>query len=82
MQPDLSGQIQAELSHLGPEGQQKVLDFVRSLNGKKAGSSLPPGTPAAEFLRIAQSLDFSPEDLRQMSEAIEEGCGQVDPDEW
>ena len=37
------------------------------------------GTKGTELLRFAGSID--PEDLREMSKAIED-CGRVDPNDW
>lgn len=83
MDPTISSQIQSEVDSLGPDDQLRVLEFVRNLGHvceKRPG--LPPGTPGTELIRAAEQLDFSPDDLREMAEAIEEGCEQVDPSEW
>lgn len=55
---------------LDPEDRQKVLDFARAL--RNSGS-------AAGLLQFAGSIAM--EDLKQMSEAIAEGCEKVNPDE-
>jgi len=80
MNPDSA--IQSELlSYLGQlpaDDQARVVDFARTL----AGSAKPTvrGTPGKEFLRLAGTI--SAEDARQMIEAIEEGCEQIDAREW
>jgi hypothetical protein len=50
-------------------------DYTRTL-------SEPPrqGTPGVLLLRFAGSIP--PEDLREMANAIEEGCEQVNSDGW
>jgi hypothetical protein len=52
-----------------------VLEYTREL-----GEPPRHGTPGAALLRFAGSIP--PADLREMAEAIEEGCEQVDPDGW
>ena len=68
-------ELQQRLSRLGPAEKRQVLEYTRELGE-------PPlrGTPGAALLRFAGSIP--PEDLREMAEAIEEGCEQVDPDGW
>lgn len=53
----------------------RVLEFTRAL-----AESTPRGTPGQQLLRFSGAI--SPEDPRLMSEAIEQGCDQVDTDEW
>ena len=60
------------VASLDPENRQKVLDFARALRSS-SGS-------AASLLQFAGSIAM--EDLKQMSEAIAEGCETVNPDEW
>ncbi|CEO88677.1 MAG TPA: hypothetical protein GX520_03215 [Syntrophaceticus sp.] len=40
----------------------------------------PEGTPGCELLRFSGII--TEEDAQAMSQAIEEGCEQVDTDEW
>jgi len=68
-------QLLNEVAQLPPALQQRVVEYARSLAQARLR-----GTPGAELLRFAGTLD--PEDARIMMEAIEEGCEQVDPDEW
>lgn len=60
-----------------PVNQQRlVLRYAKSLNA----AELPRGTPVKNLLRFAGTI--SREDGEAMLKAIEEGCGQVDPNEW
>jgi len=72
-------EINQQLAQLTPGQQQDVLSFVRSLS---ATSSAAPneGTPGKELLKFVGTIPN--EDLEAMKAAIEEGCGQVDPDGW
>lgn len=56
-----------------PRGQRLVIRV-------ETDQERPPGVPGRELLDLAGTL--SDEDARQMLEAIEEGCEQVDPNEW
>jgi hypothetical protein len=74
MSTDLPSQINSEISKLPLESQQRVLEFVRSL--QRYGPGMSPA-----------SLDkhrgcITPEEGRKMAEAIEAGCEQVNLDEW
>ncbi len=55
--------------------QRQVLIFIDALE-----VSNMRGRPGKELLRIAGSI--SPEDAAKIEQAIEEGCEQVDLDEW
>jgi hypothetical protein len=63
------------LSRLGPAQKQQVLEYARGL-----GEPPRPGTVGEALLRFAGRIP--PEDLREMADAIDEGCEQVDPDGW
>ncbi len=52
-----------------------VLDFTLELSGES-----PKGIPLQELLEFVGM--FPPEDLEEIKQAIEEGCGQVDESEW
>jgi hypothetical protein len=54
-------------------------DSAEMIEGSE-DETLPPGTPAADLLQFVGMIDA--EDLKLMSDAIEEGCEQVDPDGW
>lgn len=73
--PSIKHEILEELERLPDEDQHRVLDFARTL-----GRTIPKGTPGRELLRFAGVI--SDEDAEQMNAAIEEGCEQVDVDEW
>jgi hypothetical protein len=74
MSIDFNSEIQAELSSLEPGAQRRVLRYVRSLKRGDAGT---PGTVVADFAG-AIPLD----DLQLIQTAIENGCEQVDVNEW
>lgn len=60
-----------------PVNQQRlVLRYAKSLQS----TELPRGTPVKNLLRFAGTI--SREDGKAMLKAIEEGCEQVDPNEW
>ena len=55
--------------------QSQVLEFARKLVKTEV-----KGTPGSQLLRFAGSI--SADDLKLMREAIEQGCEQVDVNEW
>jgi hypothetical protein len=55
--------------------QGQVLEFARTLVPSQVR-----GTPGQQLLRFAGSIPQ--DDLRLMHEAIEQGCEQVDSNEW
>ncbi len=55
--------------------QQQVLEFIQTLK-----ASTPPGVPGRQLLRFAGAIPA--DDLQLMRQAIEEGCEQVDMNEW
>ena len=73
--PAIKEQILQDLDRLSPQKQQEAADLVHGLV-----SSLPKGASGRDLLRFAGTLDD--ESAREMMEAIEEGCGQVDLSEW
>jgi hypothetical protein len=74
MSTDLPSQINSEISNLDAEKQRQVLAYVRTLKDASKGIS------GAELKQFAGTI--SPEDAKSMMDAIETGCGQVDPDGW
>jgi hypothetical protein len=64
-----------QLKGLPHELQLRVLEFTRALT-----LSTPHGVPGQQLVRFAGAI--SPEDARLMHEAIQQGCEQVDADEW
>ena len=74
MSSDLTSQIQTELGKLGPDAQQRVLDFVRRL--KQPGK----GMSADVLKKHIGCIDAK--DGQAMRDAVESGCEQVNMDEW
>jgi hypothetical protein len=64
-----------QLSKLPVEQQHQVLDFARKLAGSK-----PTGRSGKELLSFAGTIPIA--DLNIMTQAIEEGCEQVNLNEW
>jgi hypothetical protein len=64
-----------QLSKLAFEQQRMVLNFARAL-----ALAVPIGTPGKELLRFAGAIEL--DDLNIMADAIQEGCEQVNRDEW
>lgn len=69
----LENEFLRNLGLLNKEQQGKVLAYVRSLLSKTNKAN-------QDLLQLAGSID--PQDLRQMSEAIETGCENIDKNEW
>lgn len=70
----LEQEILARLHRLTPPQQREVLAFVRTLG------NTPVGIPGRELLAFAGSIE--PHDLLTLQQAINEGCEQVNLDEW
>ena len=64
-----------QLKALPHELQWRVLEFTRALT-----LSTPRGVSGQHLLRFAGAI--SPNDAQLMREAIEQGCEQVDTNEW
>ena len=64
-----------QLRDLPQELQWRVLEFTRAL-----AISSPRGVPGEQLLSFAGAI--SPDDVQLMREAIEQGCEQVDANEW
>jgi hypothetical protein len=75
MSQTLQQEILDQLDKLPPEQQREVLDFARSLSKAR-----PVGKSGMELLSFAGTIEA--EDLKAMSQAIEEGCEQVNVNEW
>jgi hypothetical protein len=75
LQPFIEKEILTQLDQLSLEQQLQVLNFAKSLAG-----TTPVGIPGKERLHLAGTI--SHEDAKLMREAIEEGCEQVDLNEW
>ena len=74
-QMDVRQEIARRVEKLPPESQEQVLRFVASLP-----ASAPAGEKGARLRQFSSSLDSV--SARQMIQAIEEGCEQVDAGEW
>ena len=70
----LEQEILARLHRLAPPQQREVLAFVRILE------NTPVGIPGRELLAFAGSIE--PYNLLTLQQAIDEGCEQVNLDEW
>lgn len=55
-----------QIQRMNREQQQALLDYAHTL-------SRPRGLSGAEMIRLAREVDFPPDDLKEMAEAIEEG---------
>jgi len=64
-----------ELAGLPSEMQWRVLEFARAL-----ARSRPRGVPGKDLVGLAGTIP--PEDLAEISQAIEQTCEQVDLDAW
>lgn len=73
MDTTIIDRVVREMENMPHDQQYRVLKFVRTL-------TTPRGVPGKDLLKFAGTI--SPEDLRLMSEAIEEECERIDPDEW
>lgn len=67
-------ELQRRIAELDAEEKEQVLEFTRTLDPRRQS------TPGSALLRFAGRIPK--EDLRQIREAIEGGCEQVDPDGW
>jgi hypothetical protein len=70
-------QIVSQLDKLSEEQQQQVLEFSQRLP-----STLPPPIPGEVLIARAREINFDPQDLAEMAQAIEEDCERIDWDEW
>lgn len=68
-------EIIERLETFSPILQKQVLDFTLELSDK-----MPEGASIHEFLKFSGTIPS--EDLKQMKQAIEEGCEQVYASEW
>ncbi len=75
MEPAIEKELLKQLKQLGPEEQRRVLDFARTLATFKRC-----GAPGQSLIRFGGAIDAA--DLAVIAQAIEEGCEQVNPDEW
>jgi hypothetical protein len=72
---DFRQEIAKQVEKLPPDMQEQVFRFVASLS-----APAPVGEKGARLRQFSSSLDSV--SARQMSQAIEEECEQVDAGEW
>jgi hypothetical protein len=75
MNPAIEKELREQLDLLPVAQQRQVLDFVRALAAKKGQAA-----SGQALNRFAGAI--AKEDLALIAEAIDEGCEQVNPDEW
>jgi hypothetical protein len=75
MSKNLETEIGEQVLVLPADEHRLVLDFARTLAVSKI-----QGVPGKQLLRFAGTIPN--EDLQRMSAAIEEGCEQVEINEW
>lgn len=74
MSPDRGEQLLKQLAALPEEQQKQVLAFAESLAPASAR------VPGKTLLKFAGCI--GPSDLRQIAQAVEEGCERIDRGEW
>lgn len=75
MNPVIERELREQLDQLPADQQRQVLDFARALAVKKHATA--SGKALSQF-----GGAITKEDLELIAQAIEEGCEQVNPDEW
>jgi len=75
MNPAIEKELREQLDLLPAAQQRQVLDFVRALAAKKGQAA-----SGQALNRFAGTI--AKEDLALIADAIDEGCEQVNPDEW
>jgi hypothetical protein len=75
MEPAMEKELLKQLEQLSPEEQRQVLNFARTL-----ATCNRCGTPGESLIRFGGLIEAA--DLAIIAEAVEEGCEQVNPDEW
>jgi hypothetical protein len=73
--PSLQKELLSEFDKLSTEAQRQVAEFARQLAAAQPRRRAPD-----VLLRFTGSIDT--QDLRQMEEAIREGCEKVDANGW
>lgn len=68
-------QIMEQLLGMSEDEQRRILEIARSMSAHPGG-----GVSGSSLLRFAGAID--PEDARRMSDAVEEGCEQINPNGW
>jgi len=73
--PAIEKELREQLDKLPTVQQRQVLDFARTLAASKRQAA--SGRALSAFAGT-----IAKEDLAQIAQAIDEGCEQVNPDEW
>jgi hypothetical protein len=73
MNNELEVELQAEIAGLEPESRRRVLEYVRALKRTRVGT---PESIAAYAGAISK------DELQLIQAAIDDGCEQVDVNEW
>ena len=71
----ITEKVMEQLQSLPYDLQRQVLEFTRALT-----LSVPRGVAGRQLLQFAGAIPYS--DVELMQEAIEQGCEQVDTNEW
>jgi hypothetical protein len=80
MAHSIAEEIAKAVNNLPPELQKKVLDYARGLDQDTKADNRPQGVPGKDLLRFAGTI--SKEDLKIMSQVIEEDCERIDESSW
>jgi len=75
MNTSIVEKVVEQLKFLPQELQWRVLEFTRTL-----ATSNPHGVTGVQLLRFAGTIPMS--DIQVMRDTIEQGCEQVDTNEW
>lgn len=75
IRPGIEDEIRRRIASLPPAHQERVLDFVRSLEPTGEG-----GASGRDLVRFAGT--WPGEQLEEMTRIIDADCEQVDPDAW
>jgi hypothetical protein len=71
----LEKEIIEQINRLAQDEQRRVLEFAKAL-----AQSRPTGEPGKNLLKWVGCIPA--QDLKEMEQAIEEGCERVDQNEW
>ena len=71
----LEKELHEQLEHLPIGQQQQVLDFARAL-----AAARPRGVPGHQLLHFGGAIQA--DDLKAISQAVEEGCEKVNANDW
>jgi hypothetical protein len=72
---NLQSELTAALDRLNEQQQRQVLAYAQRM-----GKPTPPGVPLRSLLKFAGTI--TSDEAAEMTKAIEEGCGQIDHENW